>query len=136
MSVSQYDTLYKLIGTRVNEILLNADKTKILFKTDKGDFAFYADGDCCSYSWIQHFDGVQNLLGEVVVDLDDKDLSNRPDEAPDEHDVLSIYGYEFKTAKGCATLDFRNDSNGYYGGSLEKVNSRTLADLKPISEDF
>jgi hypothetical protein len=36
-------------------------------------------------------------------------------------DVVAYYGLKITTETGIAVLDYRNDSNGYYGGSLEVV---------------
>jgi hypothetical protein len=33
-------------------------------------------------------------------------------------DVLSYYGCKITTTNGIAVIDYRNDSNGYYGGNL------------------
>ena len=34
-------------------------------------------------------------------------------------DVVAYYGVKITTEHGRCTIDFRNDSNGYYGGWLE-----------------
>ena len=41
------------------------------------------------------------------------DLGDQPD-----HDVMAYYGLGITTEHGTAVVDFRNDSNGYYGGYL------------------
>lgn len=33
-------------------------------------------------------------------------------------ECIQYYGYEIITDKGSAKLEFRNSSNGYYGGSM------------------
>lgn len=37
---------------------------------------------------------------------------------PDEHTTRAYYGLAITTEHGTATIDYRNDSNGYYGGYL------------------
>jgi hypothetical protein len=41
------------------------------------------------------------------------DLGEMPD-----RDVVAYYGLKVTTDKGEMVVDYRNDSNGYYGGSL------------------
>ena len=55
------------------------------------------------------------LLGTVtnVEAVDVPDLGDLPD-----HDVMKYYGLGVTTEHGQAIIDFRNDSNGYYGGYL------------------
>ena len=33
-------------------------------------------------------------------------------------DVIQFYGFKVSTDKGVLVIDYRNESNGYYGGSL------------------
>jgi len=37
---------------------------------------------------------------------------------PQSSDELALYGLKLTTDKGDLVLDYRNESNGYYGGSL------------------
>lgn len=37
-------------------------------------------------------------------------------------DCVEYYGLKITTDKGRAVIDYRNNSNGYYGGSLELAN--------------
>jgi hypothetical protein len=47
-----------------------------------------------------------------------------------------VYGYKLRTDKGHATIAFRNSSNGYYGGWLERHAGEMPADLTPIVDDW
>jgi hypothetical protein len=47
-----------------------------------------------------------------VVDDDGVDV---PDA---DHECLTVYQTHFRTERGDVTLEFRNSSNGYYGGYL------------------
>lgn len=79
-----------------------------------------AVGDCCSKSWIESVDAPRALVGEVlsVEEIAMPNLGNI--ETPKMADVDSVqyYGLKIVTTNGHAVLDYRNDSNGYYGGEL------------------
>lgn len=49
-----------------------------------------------------------------VQDIEMPDLG-QPD---DEYDVVAYYGCKISTNKGDIVIDYRNSSNGYYGGNL------------------
>ena len=74
-----------------------------------------ADGDCCSRSWIEGFDNPTALIGRVQ-SVDDIDMPDRGN--PNDYDVIRYYGCKVTTDKGACVIDYRNSSNGYYGGSL------------------
>jgi len=93
---------------------------------------FYTDGDCCSESWIEHFSDIKNVIDSKILEITETDMGEL---AHPDHECLSLYGVKFKTSKGYADLEFRNSSNGYYGGSLENISS-TLAGFNEIKEDF
>lgn len=106
-----------LVGKKVVAVHLAEDKKAIKFDVE-GDKPIIAraDGDCCSNSWIETVETPEHLLGTVtaVEDVDMPDLGSR-----DEYDVIAYYGCKIHTEKGSCLLDYRNESNGYYGGSLE-----------------
>ena len=119
-----YDLL-KLKGQVITSVVQPGD-TEIAFNTQERAFVFDAEGDCCSTSWIYDVDGVDNLIGEEIIDViahptkdycNDGAVGNTTD-----YDVLVVYTYDLVTAKGICTIDFRNDSNGYYGGYLRLRN--------------
>ncbi len=113
----------KLIGQRIDTIMMSGDKEYIAFINSENTNLYHADGDCCSYSWVQSIEGVENLLGATVLEVEEIDIGcieNHP-----EHECLQMYGIKFKTDRGNALLEFRNSSNGYYGGWLC---STTLSD--------
>ena len=46
-------------------------------------------------------------------------LGNVPTEHRDQVDEVQYYGLKITTERGRAMIDYRNDSNGYYGGWIE-----------------
>lgn len=123
----------ELINKKVSKVFLNEDKTYITFECDDGSrLTWYAYGDCCSNSWIEHIDGIHNILNstiESIEEIDGQVIDNHPD-----HDYLSIYFYKFKTSSGYAQIDMRNSSNGYYGGNLEFVTDNVAGE--ELKKDF
>ena len=77
-------------------------------------------------SWIEHLEMPPDVVGATIQSVDE------PEMAPwDQHEcsgevdysrpcghVLAFYHTRFRTDKGDVVLEYRNDSNGYYGGSL------------------
>lgn len=110
-----------LVGRILNKIILN-DSTTLIFNTDIGDFVFYAYGDCCSSSWIEHFESPEKP--EKIVSFEEIEIDPFPDREPindDDYDCLQQYFYKVTTDKGMYNIEMRNESNGYYGGNLELV---------------
>lgn len=139
-----FDTL---IGKKIDGIFTDAEKFKLSFKIGDEWQHFYADGDCCSNSWFNHFSGTETLIGQTLLEVKaiaDETLDGNDPRKGKETDCERVYGFVFTTSRGRADLDMRNDSNGYYSGSVERVGAyswRTkLEDWKggdiEIKEDF
>ena len=116
-----------LIGTIVNGVKIAADRQAMLFETNAGDLVIQVDADCCSYTWIE---GVElPALGFPATVTAVEDLSLPEDlsltsEFHKDPDVLAFYGCKISTDRGEIVIDYRNDSNGYYGGSIRWPNER------------
>jgi len=103
-----------LVGYVINEMKIADDKKAVLFKTDKGDVVAKMDGDCCSYTWAEHIEIVS--FPATVLDVEDIDM---PDLGScDDYEVIAYYGCKITTDKGHIIIDYRNSSNGYYGGNI------------------
>lgn len=76
-----------------------------------------ADGDCCSHSWIEHVELPAGGFPAKVLSVSKLDLPGSTDNHP-AHDYLQVYGLKIATDRGDIVIDYRNSSNGYYGGSL------------------
>jgi len=107
---------HDLEGKTINKILIAEDKQAILFKCSDGDVKALADADCCSYTWIENID--TPALGFPATVQSVRDLEMGDDIESEDGDVVTLYGIEIVTDKGAITIDFRNESNGYYGGDL------------------
>lgn len=108
-----------LIGKTINGMKISDDRQALLFETTAGNIEVWVDAECCSYTWVESIElpalgfpakvsAVENLrMPEVKESTFHKDA-----------DSLSFYGCKIVTNKGEIVIDYRNDSNGYYGGSL------------------
>lgn len=108
-----------LVGKTLTGIMIAADREALLFQTTDGDVPVGVDADCCSYTWIEHvelpalgFPALVTAVGDLAMP-DGKTSPFRPDT-----DVVAFYGCKISTDKGEIVIDYRNDSNGYYGGNL------------------
>lgn len=120
-----------LVGKTIAFVKISDNRESVLFITIDGDIICYmACGDCCSQSWIEHFD-YGSLIGATVIDVickypnEDLDAEREdhllPTRFPDfQQEYDQAYFYEIVTDKGSETLEMRNSSNGYYGGYMER----------------
>jgi hypothetical protein len=106
-----------MIGKTINKILVADDKLAINFVCDDGEHVAEVDADCCSYTWVENIE--TPALGYPAKVFSVEDLMLAEDEW-DEHldDLTQFYGCKISTDKGDIVIDYRNSSNGYYGGSL------------------
>lgn len=108
----------ELIGKVITAIYLADDKKAIRFDVEGGEsIVAKTDGDCCSSSWIENVEGPEALIGSPVLAAEAIDMPQR-ERDEDAYEVITYYGFKIETAKGSCVLDYRNESNGYYGGSL------------------
>lgn len=104
-----------LVGKSIHNIMLAADYMAIKFITNEGDIVAKCDADCCSSTWIQNIELPVNGFPALVSEVTDIPL-NEDEDNPD--GALSFYGLKISTDKGDVIIDYRNESNGYYGGGL------------------
>lgn len=117
--MGKYD---KLLGQTVVATVLASDRQTLQLYTLSGHmFLLQTVGDCCSSTWIEAIDGEDALYGTIkaVEDIEMPDLGDVPTGHHESVDCVQYYGLRITTNKGRAVIDYRNDSNGYYGGSIE-----------------
>jgi len=105
-----------LIGKKITQIKIADDKEAILFICEDGEVKVRCDADCCSHTWVEHIELPALGFPALVVAVDDLDMPDLG--SPDEYDVIAYYGCKITTDKGDLVIDYRNSSNGYYGGNL------------------
>jgi hypothetical protein len=105
-----------LIGKTLAGMKIAEDKQALLFQAVDGDLVARCDGDCCSQTWVENVDMPALGFPATVLAVEDIDMPDLGD--MDGCDVVAYYGCKITTDKGDILIDYRNDSNGYYGGSL------------------
>lgn len=106
-----------LIGQTISAIWIATDRKAMKFVLFDGESVVVrCDGDCCSSTWIENIEfPALGLPAKVtaVEDVEMPDLGAKPDQ-----DVVAFYGCKITTDRGEILIDYRNESNGYYGGNL------------------
>lgn len=105
-----------LVGMTIEEIKIADDKKAIMFITEKENVIARCDGDCCSSTWIEHI--TLPAMGFPCLVINMEGLEMPEDEKTDDYEVIAFYGLKIGTDKGDMIIDYRNESNGYYGGNL------------------
>lgn len=105
-----------LEGKTITDVKIAEDQQAIMFITPDGPVIARADGDCCSYSWVEHIEMPALGLPAKVTSVEDLDMPREPED--DDGEFIQFYGCKITTDKGEIVIDYRNSSNGYYGGDL------------------
>lgn len=105
-----------LVGKTLSSVEVAADKKAIRFTVDGEQIVAKCDGDCCSSTWIESVDMPAGGLPARILAVEDLNMPEQPQ--ADEYEVVAYYGLKLTTDKGDLVLDYRNESNGYYGGNL------------------
>ncbi len=105
-----------LIGKTITAVEISEDKEALRFVLTDGEVVVDCDAGCCSYTWVEHVELPALGFPATVLAVEDvpmPDLGNMPG-----CDVVAYYGCKITTDRGEILIDYRNDSNGYYGGNL------------------
>lgn len=124
--------MHELVGKTIKAVYANSDE--IYFETNDGVWRYTTEGDCCSTSWFEGITGTEALFGGIVVSTEEETI----DSFDEGYDYIQVYGIKIVTNKGRAVVEFRNSSNGYYGGW---VNNGFRLDsvpngVSPIQDDW
>lgn len=111
-----------MIGKKLATVALSGDGGKITFVYEGGgERSFGVDGDCCSRSWIEHLELPTDVVGATLLSVEDSApiVSDHPKHDEENGgDCIAVYNTCFRTDRGDIVLEYRNSSNGYYGGNL------------------
>ena len=106
-----------LVGKTLVGVDVADDKRAMRFRLSDGSgVVVKADGDCCSDTWIESVE-MPTEIPATVLSVENIDLPGSCVSHP-EYDCLQVYGLKVVTDKGTMIVDYRNSSNGYYGGNL------------------
>lgn len=137
---NHYDTAHSLdalVGRIVVLVDVTGGDSSAEIFLDSGDaFRFELYGDCCSSS---HFTAdalaqFRELIGARILAVEDR-TNDEPAPSLNEAnpgDVNSWHFLVFTTDRGHVTIDWRNDSNGYYDGMLSM---QSIAGLNVAAHD-
>ena len=106
------DLALSLVGLHIQKVR-NTDQD-VIFDTNVGEVLWVVDADCCSHTWIENLDVPLGL----VMHVGDRDLSGQDFSSVGGAVYTQVYGIELRTLQGSGLIEFRNESNGYYGGSM------------------
>ena len=109
-----------LIGKTLTGMKIAEDRQALLFQTADGDIVVRADADCCSYTWVESIELPALGFPALVTAVEELEMPDtaKPSTFHENPEVLAFYGCKISTDRGEIVIDYRNDSNGYYGGSL------------------
>lgn len=78
------------------------------------------DGDCCSSSYFTDLEQFNELIGATIQNIEERDGESVLAKTKTLTSVANVSWHflVLETDKGHVTIDWRNDSNGYYDGSV------------------
>ena len=92
---------------------------------------YRAEGECCSSTWIEHLTIPADIEGATITGISEGEYVDGREATAEEReaagvargyvDVLQVYQSAIQTDRGEVIIEYRNDSNGYYGGSLRQM---------------
>ncbi len=124
--------LKELVGKTIKAVF--SSPNAIAFLVEEGRVIKYnAVGDCCSHSWVEHVEDYGGI-GSPVLEILTADVPEpSAKEATEANwDCLAQYGLRIRTATGDIAIEHRNDSNGYYGGSLGYTGDTSLKGMSAV----
>ncbi len=124
-----YHGLGVLIGKKITGVEMDGVEAIRFIVEGREPITYLTDGDCCSRTWIEHVEGVDRLVGGTVASVEDIAMPGDP-VAAEAHECLAFYGLAVKTDKGTAVIDYRNSSNGYYGGNMVCIDAERGSDYQ------
>ncbi|MDA8355546.1 MAG: hypothetical protein M0Z95_04440 [Actinomycetota bacterium] len=104
-----------LAGEKIASVGTTEDKDSLVFGlVDGRTLTYMAMGDCCSGSWIEHLTVPPDIAGAEVISCKEVEMG----EFDDDGETIRVYQTAFQTGKGEIVVEYRNASNGNYGGWL------------------
>lgn len=112
--------LEDLIGKRVDGLYINGD-TSIKLQSGEQWYELYTDADCCSESWIAHVDGSHEgfggVIGATITEVREVTIGEAIGTRQECDELYATY-LKHDNYGGEFAIEYRNSSNGYYGGWL------------------
>ena len=104
-----------LIGCVPTKVWKSDDgETLVMALADGRTASMSVEGDCCSRSWIEYVSDDSWRRGPITAFADGGQVADWERDS----ETIKVYQVTFKTEFGSIVAEFRNESNGYYGGYL------------------
>lgn len=105
---------------------LEKESDEVIFNTSCGrQFKMYHEQCCCESVWIEDVCGdVGDLINSQVVHFEERtnEGDEESDNKPNEYcESFTWTFYDIQTLKGCVTVRWLGESNGYYSESVDIV---------------
>lgn len=107
-----------LVGKQLTGMKIADDKLALKFETTEGDVGAYTYADCCSGTWIESVENTVSVFPALVLSVEDLDMPDLGESWQNGKESIAYYGCKVTTDRGVIVIDYRNESNGYYGGGL------------------
>lgn len=112
----------QFVGLRITGFVISDDSEMItFFLADGRTFSGYTEAECCSHTWIESVDNPSALFG-VIQSFEEIEMPTPLVDTSDfqeELDYVKYYGIKIVTDHGHCVIDYRNNSNGCYGGYMK-----------------
>jgi hypothetical protein len=106
-----------LIGELIIAMKIAEDKKALLFITsDKKELIVRVVGGCCSETWIENVELPVNGFPAEILSIENLDMPSLGNK--NEYEIITYYGCKILTDAGDIIIEYRNSSNGNYGGGL------------------
>lgn len=129
--------------TPVVAAFINEDDTIIKIVFEGGEERYLVtDGDCCSETWIEHVSNFDEIVGAKILSTKTKTLGEG---IGTRQECDQLYSATLVVRPNWldhldVDIEFRNSSNGYYGGDirwqLHLSNYVEQPTFRPLTEDF
>jgi hypothetical protein len=123
------ERLYLIPADFVIETAWEAEPSLFVRSTTGRMLVVTLSADCCSHSYFpkQSAEAMTSMAGERLLSLTDVE----PVEVDSSHEVR-YHHLRVVTDKSTTTIDWRNDSNGYYDGTIECVSIDGVSFIESI----
>lgn len=113
------DAANSVVGKTLIKWELSPDRETLIMHFEGGEtLTGDCEGDCCSHTWIESIE--TPTLPSVIRKIENIEMpEGRPIAHPGFYgEVMAYYGVRITLDSGHMIIDYRNSSNGHYGGDL------------------
>lgn len=123
----------KLKGLIIKKVFIDPSKESLKIETDKETLFFSVSAGCCSDTWIEHIH-LESWAPDPIDKTEDKFMEAL---MPTKQSVDKVYAsYAYAGTELVLGIEYRNSSNGYYGGDLEISPNEPASEWKLVEESF